>query len=110
LGEKKIILLFSSMAWNPKKPEIAAIDVGGYWGVVSDIADAKSDAKNVSKSDVVKKSKPDHEDEDDDVLNDDEVNFVPTLFIESLLQLGRLLKAFALRVERVISIITFLSA
>jgi len=98
------------MAWNPKKPEIAAIDVGGYWGVVSDIADAKSDAKNVSKSDVVKKSKPDHEDEDDDVLNDDEVNFVPTFFIESLLQLGRLLKAFALRVERVISIITFLSA
>ena len=57
------------MSWNPKKPEIAAIDLEGDWFIVSDIPEVKSK----SKSDVAKESKA-ADNYDDEMLDDDEVN------------------------------------
>ena len=58
---------FSSLTWNPKKPEIAAIDMGGNWYIVSNIPEAKAKAK----SDAAQEKTDDFGDEE--MLNDDEV-------------------------------------
>jgi len=66
----KIKISTSSMAWHPQKPEIAAIDIGGYWCIVSDIADVKNVAKSVEKASKVV------DNEDEEMLNDEEVPLI----------------------------------
>lgn len=66
----------SSVAWHPKLPELAFIDVSGHWCVISNISQVSSRAVNEVAKKMVTKKLDEEDSEANDMLDDEQVTFL----------------------------------